>query len=379
MADHAETQTACVAFSDDGIEFHRPELDLLPGDGGHNVVFRGYEGHNFCVFRDDNPNSSSDARYKAVGGSGKNRLFGFQSPDGLHWHRMSENPLEVEGAFDSVNVPLWDPHAGRYRLMSRYFHQDEDGQGARAIQSCTSDDFLHWTRPKPHLYATDDPREHFYTNATVCCPGAEHILLSFPMRFLPQRTWSMQGMDYPGEGLSDAVFISSRDGVHWDRTFREAWMRPGLDSRNWSHRSITPAVGIVETGPQEWSMYVSEHYGWSDNRLRRLLIRPWGLASLSAGAGGGQVLTELLMCEGGALRLNYSTSAAGSIRVEIQDSAGTPIPGYRLQDCDVLFGDELEGTIRWKGNQVIGIREQPIRLRFQFEDADLFSLQFVSQ
>ena len=68
------------------------------------------------------------------------------------------------------------------------------------------------------------------------------------MRFLPERQLDIAAMDYPGSGLSDAVFMSSRDGVHWDRPFMEAWVRPGTDQRNWSHRSCTPAPGLVQTG-----------------------------------------------------------------------------------------------------------------------------------
>ena len=109
----------------------------------------------------------------------------------------------------------------------------EDGVGVRAIQSCTSDDFIHWTTPEHHVYEEGVPFEHFYTNATTLCPGAEHILLSFPMRFVPERTKDTEGMDYPGGGISDAVFMTSRDGVHWDRTFMDAWLRAGLDQRNW--------------------------------------------------------------------------------------------------------------------------------------------------
>ena len=119
------------------------------------------------------------------------------------------------------------------------------GERIRAIQSCKSDDFIHWTQPEPHVYNDGVPIEHFYTNATMPCPGAEHILLSFPMRFVPERTKDTEGMSYPGGGVSDAVFMTSRDGVHWDRTFMDAWLRPGLEQRNWTHRSQTPGGGTV--------------------------------------------------------------------------------------------------------------------------------------
>lgn len=36
--------------------------------------------------------------------------------------------------------------------------------------------------------------------------------------------------------------MSSRDGVHWDRRFLEAFVRPGRDRRDWVHRNRMVAV-----------------------------------------------------------------------------------------------------------------------------------------
>ena len=375
-ADHQESQTTGLAISDDGIHFERPNLGLVEFEGAkeNNIVFRGYASHNFCVFRDDNPAVRSEQRFKAVGGGGRDNLHGFCSPDGIHWQPIQEGPLAVTGAFDSVNVPLWDPHAGCYRLFSRYF-DDSPGQRVRAIQSCSSEDFIHWTEPQPHVYADGVPLEHFYTNATVPCPGAEQILLSFPMRFLPEREKDTGGMEYPGKGLSDGVFITSRDGVHWDRTFMEAWLRPGRDPRNWTHRSNTPAVGIVETAADEWSLYAAECYGWDDNRLRRLSMRPHGFASVHAGWPGGRLRTRPLVFAGDRLRLNYATSAAGSIGVEVQDEAGEVIDGFALADAEPLFGDELDAAVTWRGGDLAKLAGKPVRFCFALEDADLFALR----
>lgn len=376
QADGAESQTAHLAVSEDGIHFERPQLGLVEYQGStdNNIVYQGYEAHNFCVFRDDNPNADPAQRFKAVGGSSKDNLHGFCSPDGVHWERIQQAPLDITGAFDSVNVALWDPHIEQYRVLSRYSNE-VDGVRVRAIQSCTSDDFIHWSKPEPHRYGAGVPLEHFYTNATVPCPGAEHLLLSFPMRFVPEREKDIADMDYPGPGVSDAVLISSRDGLHWDRTFMEAWVRPGLDQQNWTHRNCTPAPGIVETAPHEWSMYISEHYGWSDNRLRRIVVRPHGFASVSAGYKSGELLTCPLVFGGAALHLNYSTSAMGAVQVEVQDEFGKVIEGFALDDMEPLYGDELDAAVFWKAGKLAALVGQTVRLRFVLKDADLFALR----
>ena len=368
-----ETQTTNLVFSEDGVHFERPSLGLLEADGStdNNLILRQYAAHNFCVFIA--PSAEPDQRYKAVGGSDKDNLHGFTSADGLHWSEICKGPLAVKGKFDSVNVALWDSHAECYRLFSRYLDESAGAKkGVRAIQSCTSDDFIHWSAPVPHHYDAGVPLEHFYTNATVPCPGAEQILLSFPMRFVPERTKYTEGMDYPGDGISDAVFMSSRDGIHWDRTFMESWLRAGSDQRNWTHRNQTPAVGIIETAADEWSLFAASHYGGSSNRLQRLTVRPHGVASLRAGYHGGECTSKPLTLTGNTLRVNYATSAVGSIRVEAQKCDGTPIKGFALADSQPLFGDELDAA--WPAD-FSTLRGQTIRLRFVLQDADLFSLR----
>jgi len=382
--DSSPQQTANVAVSSDGIHFERPEVNVFDFDDGgrNNVVWQGVQAHNMVPFFDTNPACRADERYKAVGGTGQNNLYALYSPDGFRWRLAQDSPLDVPGAFDSANVPLWDSVIGKYRLFSRFFKE-----GGRAIQSCTSEDFVHWSAPVPHQYGKDAPVEQFYTNATVPVPGAEHILLSFPMRYVAERTTPVadtSAMDYPGTGqlgmagMTDAVMMSSRDGIHWQRPFPEAWLRPGLDERNWTHRNTTLAIGILPLRATEWSMYVNEHYGWHDNRLRRLSLRPWGFSSINAGYHGGEVSTKPLTFAGSQLRINFSTSAVGSIRVELQDAVGNVVPGYALDDMNPVYGDQLDFTVFWKDHgNVAALAGRPVKLRFELKDADVFSIRFT--
>ena len=123
-------------------------------------------------------------------------------------------------------------------------------------------------------------------------------------------------------------------------------------------------------------MYVSEHYGWPDNRLRRITVRRHGFSSAHAAAGGGEFTTRPLIFSGDKLVLNYATSAAGSIAVEVQDENGKPLPGYALADMKPLYGDELDAAISWKSKQdVSGIAGKPVRLHFAMQDADIYSFR----
>lgn len=376
--DHSGSSEAvtCYAESADGIHVTKPEFDLYPLEAGakSNIVWKQKEGfisNTFAAFLDRSPNVRPHERYKAVGGAGSvhggKGLFALCSGDGVKWNLMTEEPVLTDGYFDSHNVVFWDSNCSAYRCYSRYADK-----GIRAIQSSISTDFIHWSPPQPNQYAEGIPMEHFYTNATIQCPGAEHMYLSFPMRFMPKRK---KVEEHRNPGVSDSVFMTSRDGVHWDRTFREAWLLPGPDERNWTDRNGIIAFGCVET-EKELSFYADEHYRWPDNRLRRLAVRKHGFASVRAGYGGGQFITRPLVVAGSHLVLNYSTSAVGFIQVEVQDEAGHPLEGLQLDDAEPLYGDEVEGTFRWKSPvRLDAFHDRPIRFRFVMQDADLYSMR----
>jgi len=362
-------QVTCYAESPDGIHFTRPNLGLVEFEGSkeNNIIYRGVEAHNFAPFRDANPAARPEERYKAMAGI-QSKLYAFVAPDGIHWTKMQADPVMTKGAFDSLNLSFWDDRTQNYRCFSRFFDGD-----VRAIQSCTSTDFIHWADPVPNRYPKRAPKEHFYTNGTRPCPGAPHIYLSFPKRFVPERK---KFADYKEIGVSDAVFLSSRDGENWDRTFLEAWVRPGPDNRNWTQRSNMPAWGIVQLDPTEFSMYITEHYEWPDHRLRRITVRRHGFASAHASAAGGEFTTRPVTFTGKNLILNYATSAAGAIQVEVQDAHGKPIEGRSLADMPVLFGDELDAVASWKsGSDLSSLIGKPVRFRFVMKDADLFALR----
>jgi hypothetical protein len=144
-----------------------------------------------------------------------------------------------------------------------------------------------------------------------------------------------------------------------------------------------PAWGIVETksdtaeGIPELSIYATESYFNNATRLRRFTVRMDGFVSLRADSQGGEMHTRPITFSGKCLEMNFSTSAAGSIQVDIQDASGKPIPGFALEDCPEIYGDRIRQVVGWKqGSDVSTLAGKPIRLRFVMKDADLYAIQF---
>ena len=132
--------------------------------------------------------------------------------------------------------------------------------------------------------------------------------------------------------------------------------------------------------PEELSLYVTEgYYSGKGSRLRRYTYRQDGFVSLQAPLAGGEMITRPIRFSGSRLAINFSTSAAGSIRVEIQDQEGRPIEGYSLDECPEIYGDSIQQVVSWKkGHDVSALEGRTVRLRFVVKDGDLYSLRFLS-
>jgi hypothetical protein len=124
-------------------------------------------------------------------------------------------------------------------------------------------------------------------------------------------------------------------------------------------------------------MYAMENWRLDSVCIRRLTLRPDGFVSIQGPYDGGEVVTKPLRFSGARLRINYSTSAVGSVRIEIQDAAGKPVPGFALDDSPGIYGDELDRVASWKSADSVGrLAGHPVRLRFSLRDADLYSFRF---
>jgi hypothetical protein len=124
-------------------------------------------------------------------------------------------------------------------------------------------------------------------------------------------------------------------------------------------------------------LFVARQYMQPTWHIERLLLRTDGFASASAPWAGGEMVTKPLTFTGKALEINYRTSAAGSVRVEIRDADGKPLAGFAAADCPEIIGDEIERVVAWQAGPDVGsLAGRPVRLRFVLADADLFSFRF---
>jgi len=426
----------CYAESEDGSTWRKPELGLVEfkGSKANNIVFQREdfggmrsEPAAVSVMKDENPAVAPDARYKAfllgIGtGPTPRGLLAFKSPDGVHWQPLQQGPILTDGAFDSQNVVFWDALHHHYRAYWRYYTDPQTGlpaasnRGVRAIRTATSMDLLHWENQADLTYPGSPP-QNLYTNTIQPYFRAPHLYVGFPSRYVePLQEGSLEEAQAPagpnevrqwpaalralpnlserelragiserfGTALTEGLFMVSRDGLSFKR-WDEAFMRPGIErTGTWASGQHYLSWPLVETAsnlagaPNELSLYASEGY-WlgTGSAVRRHTLRVDGFVSVTAPMSGGELVTKPLRFEGRQLALNFSTSAAGGIRVEIQNLEGKPLPGFSREDCPRLFGDTTERVVTWRhGTDVGSLAGQTVRLCFVLNDADLYAFQF---
>jgi len=386
VLDGDEHELSCYAESKDGIHWVKPVLKQyeVHGTFDNNVVLANAAPvtHNFSPFLDTNPNAAPDQRYKALGGIVNTGLVAYVSPDGIHWRKLQEEGVFKKGMFDSQNVVFWSESEQCYIC---YFRIWSGGgySGVRTVARTTSTDFIHWTEPVAMTFG-DTPMEDMYTNQTAPYFRAPHIYIAIGGRFMPGRQvlTDEQAKELNVDpryfkDCSDAFLMTTRGGNLYDRTFMEAFIRPGVGWENWVSRSNYPALNVVQTGFAEMSIYVNQDYAQTTAHLRRYSLRLDGFTSIVAPYQGGEAITKYFTFSGSELEINYSTSAAGEIRFEFQDTDGNPIPGFTLEDSPTIIGNEIARIVQWKSgkslNELIG---KPVRMRIVMKDANLYSIRF---
>lgn len=387
----------CYAESRDGIRWTKPELGLFEFEGSkaNNIVWTGTatgaapdpnviktpesgSTHNFSPFKDTNPGCKAEARYKAlaggkmiVNGKPKTCLHAYQSPDGIHWSKIQEEPVITDGAFDSQNIAYFDDERGEYRAYWRYFskgYTDERGwrpEGVRAIRTATSKDFLHWSNQADLKYG-DAPSEHLYTNAIRAYDRAPHLFIGFPTRF------------QPAHQQVEPVFMSSRDGVNFKR-WPEALIPITAPKDRDGNRSNYMTRGLLQLpgNDKELSVYATEaYYTGPGSRVRRFVFRMDGFVSATA-ASNGEIVTKPFTFRGRALSVNIVSK--GGTRFELQDAEGKALPGLSLDDCSPVSGDHVAAMIEWKGGDLTALNGKPVRLRAVLDQADWYSFVFAGR
>ena len=413
MPDGSVKRTVSLLKSADFKNWERPEVGIVEYNGNcnnnflvaeHQVGDLKVECDNFFAFVDENPDCPENEKIKATfmcSDASKTfpddrELWCFTSADGVRFKRsfcMMSGRDENGGIFDSLNILWYDKTDGVYKAFVRGLHD-----GIRDVRYAESKDLKNWSRPELISFGNgaDIP---LYTNQVQRYYRAPHMYIGMPTRYVERKAWTpnfdqlggtenarkrkqIMAETEPRSGLAvtDCVFMSSRDGLVWNR-FDEMFMGPGMEHRrNWYYGdSSYPMYNILETPCEppsectELSLFMHEGHRTGEGAfLYRYALRLDGFASYHSDFHESIVVTKPFTFSGKTLHLNFETSAIGYVFVDILDKDGNT-----LSESSELFGNTTDRTVYFGDSpDVSAFAGTEIRLRFRMSDADIYSFIF---
>jgi hypothetical protein len=373
----------CLALSDDGIAWRRPALGIVRRLPPESNAVMSVNRDSGTVWLDlDTPHP--EERYKMalfhdVG------LSLHVSRDGAHWRQIGDtgpsgdrttffyNPFRkvwVFGVRDNLGV-----FKGRFRRYWEHprFEQAADWGGVEPVA---------WVRADSRDFARSDlaSMPELYN---LDCVGYESLMLGL------FNVW--RGESPTREKVNEITVGFSRDGFHWTRPERHAFMgvsdRPG----SWNFTNIQSAGGCCAIVGDQLYFYVSGRTGVEGTddpgicSTGLAVLRRDGFASMDwlpdeapvirrgARASGGVLITRPLRFSGAHLFVNASADGEG-LRVEVLDADGRVVPSFGKSACVPIRGNGTKLPVQWAGAPSLSsLAGEVVRFRFTLAKGRLYA------
>jgi hypothetical protein len=365
----------CHARSEDGARWSKPKLDVRKGT---NVVLAG--PRDSATVWLDLEEKDPKRRYKLFRSHAENKRFGLSvyfSKDGIHWgdrvlrtgsagDRTTAfyNPFRKVWVYSIRNGP-GEPRSRRYwettDLLKGPMWDEVTGPG-RWAGSDELDPARADLKVTPQLYNLDGV-------------AYESLLLGL------FSIWRGDRNIPPGRPKVNEVCVGfSRDGFHWDRPDRRAFIGVSEKAGDWNWGNVQSAGGCCLVVGDHLYFYHSGRGGSPGGKGDRngrcctglAVLRRDGFASLDAGAGGGHLTTRPVRFSGRHLFVN-ADAKGGELTAEVLDEKGKALPGLSRGDCVVVRTDKTKQAVTWKGAGLAAAAGKPVKLRFHLKQAKLYS------
>jgi hypothetical protein len=363
-------KSTCYAVSKDGIHWDKPSLDVVPGT---NVVLplrrdsatvwldlaEGDPARRFKLFV-----------YPLEGRSGILSIF--FSADGIHWgERAAESGRLGDRSTVFLNpfrdVWVYGIRAGGPIGRSRRYREHTDPIAGAA-----------WKEQEPVFWVgadcLDPPRPGLGTSSELYNLDAvayESLILGL------FSIWRGQPSD---RAKPNEVCVGfSRDGFHWHRPTREAFLPVSERYGDWNWGNVQSAGGCCLVVGDRLYFYASGRKGIQGSPASGecatglATLRRDGFASMDAGEEAGSLTTRRLRFGGRRLFVNLD-APEGEFRAAILDEEGEPLRGYSMEECVPVRADSTRAAVRWaQAEDLASVSGRSVRFRFHLRKGRLYA------
>jgi hypothetical protein len=372
------SQNTCYATSEDGFTWTKPTLDVVTGT---NLLTRGHRDSSTVWL--DPIERDRTRRYKMAHWN-DHHMDLLASPDGLHWRELGRTGLTGDRTTFFYN-PFRDVWV--YSLRA-----DVPGGLTRCRRYWETPDLfanVNWGN-RPVLWvgadAADPRRPEYDVPAEIYnldCVGYESVLLGLFTIFRGERL--------DREKPNDICVGFSRDGFHWDRPDRRAFLPVSERVGSWNWANVQSAGGCCLVVGDRLHFYVSGRRGVPGTTSPGVCstglatLRRDGFASMDAGMSTPalQRVTPAVMPDtlttrpirfaGRHLFVNVD-APDGELRVEVLDREGRSIAPFTASACVPVRADSTRARVTWSSAaDLAAISGEVIRFRFHLTRGRLYA------
>jgi hypothetical protein len=369
----------CYATSHDGIEWDRPALDVVKGT---NITLNTSRDSSTVWL--DALDPDPDRRFK-LSIYYDHYLVLYASRDGIHWRELGRT-----GQTGDRSTFFYNPFRKVWVFSLREGGGDGLGRGRRYWESPVFDSGHTWKPRDPVLWATadsgDPERPDYHTTPELYnLDGVayESVLLGLFTIWRGERPFR--------EKPNEVCLGFSRDGFHWDRPDRRAFLPVSehVGDRNWAN--VQSAGGCCLVVGDRLYFYVSGRHGVPGTSEPGVcstglaMLRRDGFAALvdPAPAGAivrvrstlepGTIVTRPVRFNGRYLHVNVDCPD-GELHVEVLDTSGRVLPSYAMAQCVPVRTDSTSARVIWTSAEDLApVAGEPVRFRFRLRRGSLYA------
>ena len=320
------------------------------------------------------------------------------SDDGLRWHvsdydRPALNShwlgdqsglsgearlMEKARRTNDANFVYWNPRLQCYEQFSQWFldaspdrrvAEDNCPDFNRMIQRRVSMDGVTWSAPELVIKAdARDPwDQQFY-----------HLAVQY------HEDWLIGSLGHyrveNAQQTMDLELVFSRDGRRWERPLRGGFIPREPGGRD--AEGVYPPNAWIDRGDDWLCLYTAtarkhNQHARSDRPPNCIMAATWSkhrFVGLRAERVPGGFLTPVFYPQAPEIRVD--AAVRGWLRAELCDAWGRKHQGYHLENSRRVQGDNTGHILRWRDRDTSGFRHDPVRLRLEFADADVYGVVF---
>ena len=370
------SQNTCYAFSHDGLKWEKPALDVVPGT---NITLNSHRDSSTVWLDQAEPDA---ARRFKLAHSYDNYLVLLDSPDGIHWQVRGRT-----GKAGDRTTFFYNPFRKVWVFSIRDIRDDQD-RVRRYLESPEFVPSAQWKDRQPVLWTSADPadprRPEYNVPAELYnldCVAYESLVLGLFTIFRGERLVR--------EKPNDICVGYSRDGFHWTRPDRRAFIPVSERAGDWNWGNVQSAGGCCLVVGDRLHFYVSGRRGVPGTTdpgvcsTGLATLRRDGFVSMDDSDDGhvirsqqvlprGTLVTRPITFNGRFLFVN--ASVAGELRVEVLDNEGGVIAPYTAGRCVPVSGDRTRIGVSWDGVRDLSpLAGRPVRFRFSLQRGALYA------